>query len=77
MILSIEKWLPSLQSKYILSQVVSNIDYFDINDEESKIKVLDCINSILIQNLLSFIDTEHEQKDYSILDVQNKRSLIA
>ena len=75
-ILSIEKWLPSLESKYVLSQVVSNIDYFDINDEKSKIKVLDSIISTLTQKLSLFIDTDNEPKNYSLLNKYNKQLLI-
>ena len=62
---SIEKWLPSLKSKQIIPSIMSQITDFDINDDKSKIGVLDAIISKLTQKLLSLNDST-QPKNYAL-----------
>ena len=62
---SIEKWLSSLETKEIIPSTIAQITHFDINNDESKIEVLDAIISTLTQKLL-LLTNPTQPKNYAL-----------
>ena len=64
-IISIEKWLPLLETKQIIPSTIGGMTHFDINNDESKIQVLDTIISTLTQKLL-LLTNSTQPKNYAL-----------